>query len=602
MFLRYYYRMVTFYNITLSTAFSLLMLSVAEAARPNVVLINADDLGWAEVGCYGQKKIKTPNIDKLASEGQRWVYFYSGAPVCSPSRNVLMTGKHTGNCDVQDLKRVDAGENWRDLKGDWPIRTETYTLPEAMKKAGYATAVFGKWGIGDFGSTGAPDKHGVDRFYGYTDQKACHTYYPPYLWNDGKKEVLNTSLTAANIGHGSHPKGEVLADTYRAEQHSSDLIADKMLEFVKEKAHGKQPFFLYYAPLEPHVAMQPLQEWIDRYPREWDKSPYRGNRGYLPHPRPRAAYAGMISQMDHTVGRLLDTLKACGLDKNTIVIFTSDNGTTHDAGGVDHRFFNSVADLKGLKGQLYEGGIRVPGIIRWPGKIAPGKTITQLTAQGKLPLVVGGTGLYITSLLNGIGFTPEKVDPAIRQELQARLQAEGSQALYAELAAVDPGYAAKVHPNNTPRVIRALELYRATGRKMSAEREAARPAEKPYCSLCLCLTCRDRTLLYQRIDTRCDRMMQSGILEEAKLVYDHRDTYRTAAQAIGYKEFFPYFEGTADLESCLAHLKQASRNYAKRQLTWFRRQTDAVWLYLEDENLEQQAAEQTEAFLAENNA
>ena len=231
-----------------------------------------------------------------------------------------------------------------------------------------------------------------------------------------------------------------------------------------------------------------------------------------------------------------------------------------------------------------------------------GKTITQLTAQGKLPLVVGGTGLYITSLLNGIGFTPEKVDPAIRQELQARLQAEGSQALYAELAAVDPGYAAKVHPNNTPRVIRALELYRATGRKMSAEREAARPAEKPYRSLCLCLTCRDRTLLYQRIDTRCDRMMQSGILEEAKLVYDHRDTYRTAAQAIGYKEFFPYFAGTADLESCLAHLKQASRNYAKRQLTWFRRQTDAVWLYLEDGNLEQQAAEQAEAFLAENNA
>lgn len=148
------------------------------------------------------------------------------------------------------------------------------------------------------------------------------------------------------------------------------------------------------------------------------------------------------------------------------------------------------------------------------------------------------------------------MDPAIRQELQARLQAEGSQALYAELAAVDPGYAAKVHPNNTPRVIRALELYRATGRKMSAEREAARPAEKPYRSLCLCLTCRDRTLLYQRIDTRCDRMMQSGILEEAKLVYDHRDTYRTAAQAIGYKEFFPYFE---EQQTWKAALRTSSR-------------------------------------------
>ena len=211
-----------------------------------------------------------------------------------------------------------------------------------------------------------------------------------------------------------------------------------------------------------------------------------------------------------------------------------------------------------------------------------GKTITQLTAQGKLPLLVGGTGLYITSLLNGIGFTPEKVDPAIRQELQARLQAEGSQALYAELAAVDPGYAAKVHPNNTPRVIRALELYRATGRKMSAEREAARPAEKPYRSLCLCLTCRDRTLLYQRIDTRCDRMMQSGILEEAKLVYDHRDTYRTAAQAIGYKEFTQALSGEMTWQEATDVVKLRSRQYAKRQLTWFGRNPNTRWVRWDD--------------------
>ena len=172
----------------------LLSIHAAGAERPNIVLINADNLGWAEVGCYVQKKIKTLNLDKLASESQRWVYFYSSAPVCSPSRNVLLTGKHTDNCDVQDLKRVDARENWRDLKGDWPIRTKTYTLPEALKKAGYTTAVFGKWGIGDFGTTSAPDKHGVDRFYGYTDQKSCHTYYPPYLRNDGKKKIPNPSL------------------------------------------------------------------------------------------------------------------------------------------------------------------------------------------------------------------------------------------------------------------------------------------------------------------------------------------------------------------------------------------------------------------------
>ena len=228
--------------------------------------------------------------------------------------------------------------------------------------------------------------------------------------------------------------------------------------------------------------------------------------------------------------------------------------------------------------------------------------IRDITARGKLPLVVGGTGLYITSLLSGMAFAPEKTDPAIRARLQARADTEGGAALYAELQRIDPDYAAQVHPNNLPRVIRALELFEATGRRMSDQRREARPAEAPYHALCLCLTCRDRAVLYSRIDRRVDEMVENGVLDEARQVYDHRDAYRTAAQAIGYKEFFPYFEGTADLESCLAHLKQASRNYAKRQLTWFRRQTDAVWLYLEDGNLEQQAAEQTEAFLAENNA
>ena len=223
--------------------------------------------------------------------------------------------------------------------------------------------------------------------------------------------------------------------------------------------------------------------------------------------------------------------------------------------------------------------------------------IREISGRGRLPFVVGGTGLYITSLL-----APEKTAPAIRARLQAQADAGDGAALYARLQQIDPDYAAIVHPNNLPRVIRALELYESTGRRMSAERVNARAARPPYRSLCLCLTCRDRAVLYDRIGRRVDAMIENGVLDEARRVYEHRETYRTAAQAIGYKEFFPYFEGTADLESCLAHLKQASRNYAKRQLTWFRRQTDAVWLYLEDGNLEQQAAEQTEAFLAENNA
>lgn len=213
---------------------------------------------------------------------------------------------------------------------------------------------------------------------------------------------------------------------------------------------------------------------------------------------------------------------------------------------------------------------------------AADRCIRDITAAGHLPLVVGGTGLYITSLLHGLSFAPEKGDPAIRARLEQRAQAEGKEALYAELQAVDPQYAATVHPNNLPRVIRALELYQNTGRLMSEQRREARRAQAPYRSLCLCLGYRDRNLLYRRIDERVDRMLVAGILEEARTVYEHRDTYRTAAQAIGYKEFFPYFEGAQSLDACSDKLKQASRNYAKRQLTWFRHQQDAVWLYVDE--------------------
>lgn len=228
--------------------------------------------------------------------------------------------------------------------------------------------------------------------------------------------------------------------------------------------------------------------------------------------------------------------------------------------------------------------------------------IRDITAAGHLPLVVGGTGLYITSLLNGLGFAPEKGDPAIRAALEKRVETEGKEVLYRELQKVDPEYAATVHPNNLPRVIRALELYQNTGRRMSEQRKEARRSEPPYRSLCLCLGYRDRSLLYRRIDERVDRMLQAGILDEAHQVYEHRDTYRTAAQAIGYKEFFPYFEGTQPLEACVDKLKQASRNYAKRQLTWFRHQQDASWLYVDEQTelpLIQQAENAVAAFLAQ---
>ncbi|WP_294806471.1 tRNA (adenosine(37)-N6)-dimethylallyltransferase MiaA [uncultured Gemmiger sp.] len=223
--------------------------------------------------------------------------------------------------------------------------------------------------------------------------------------------------------------------------------------------------------------------------------------------------------------------------------------------------------------------------------------IEQLNSAGKLPIVTGGTGLYITSLMKGTAFAPEKTDPAIRARLQTEADEQGSAALYARLQQIDPAYAEKLHPNNLPRVIRALELFEATGRRMSEQQRAALAAEPPYRSLCICLTCRDRAELYRRIDRRVDTMLQNGVLEEAKLVYDNRETYRTAAQAIGYKEFFPYFSGEMPLNDCTNRLKQATRNYAKRQLTWFRHQADGVWLYVDEEPPAPRAAELMRQFL-----
>lgn len=223
--------------------------------------------------------------------------------------------------------------------------------------------------------------------------------------------------------------------------------------------------------------------------------------------------------------------------------------------------------------------------------------IGQITARGRLPLVVGGTGLYITSLLNGVRFAPEDTDPELRRRLQQQAETQGAEVLYARLQAVDPAYAAKVHPHNLPRVIRALELYESTGRTMSEQQRQSRPAAAPYRSLCLCLTCRDRAVLYRRIDQRVDKMLREGLLPEAELIWQNREQYRTAAQAIGYKEFFPYFEGKEPLDTCVNRLKQATRQYAKRQLTWFRHQNEAQWLYLDEEDVVQKAVEQVEHFL-----
>lgn len=227
-----------------------------------------------------------------------------------------------------------------------------------------------------------------------------------------------------------------------------------------------------------------------------------------------------------------------------------------------------------------------------------GRLEREISARGALPILVGGTGLYVQSFLNGVRFTEEKAPAGLREQLAAELAEKGGTAMYEELRQVDPEAAAAIHPNNQVRVLRALEHYRATGKKLSEQKAESLPPEKPYRSLILGLDFPDRAALYRRIDLRVDKMLEAGILPEAELVWQNRETYRTAAQAIGYKEFFPYFEGAASLEACTDKLKQVSRNYAKRQLTWFRHMEGVVWLDAGAPDVRQTAIRTVSEFLA----
>ncbi len=393
-----------------------------EPAKPNIVFILADDLGYGELGCYGQEKIRTPNVDQLAKEGMRFLQHYTGAPVCAPARCVLMTGKHLGHAEIRGNR--DSG-NGRIYPGQWPITPDAVTIAEVLKSAGYATGGFGKWGLGPTNTTGSPIKQGFDRFYGYNCQRNAHSFFPPFLDSDEKEERINSFPIP---GHHRQPEGDVVADDYRAENYAPDKILKQALKFLDENKDG--PFFLYLPFVEPHVAMHPPQEWIDQYPKEWDEEHgvYRGQNGYLPHPRPRAAYASMISDLDEHVGAILKRLERHGLTENTIVVFTSDNGPTHgakdpnfDVGGAGVTFFNSAAGLKGRKGSCYEGGIRVPCVVKWPGKVAAGsennvpsyfpdwfKTLTEI-GGGKIP-DTQLDGINLNSVLLGQE-APERKEP-----------------------------------------------------------------------------------------------------------------------------------------------------------------------------------------------
>ncbi len=312
--------------------------ATAAPQQPNIIFVLADDLGYGDLGCYGQQVIKTPNLDQFAQEGLRFTDAYAGSTVCAPSRCALMTGRHTGHCTVRGNARV-------------PLLAEDLTVAEVLKDAGYTTALIGKWGLGEPDTTGIPNRQGFDYFFGYLNQRHAHTYYPEYLWRNEEKIPL-----AGNVEEKENVAKE-------RTQYSHDLFTEEALNYLKQDFD--KPFFLYLAYTIPHANNERGHAKGDGM-----EVPDYGIYKDTEWPNPQKGHAAMITRMDRDFGTLMQTLKQQGLDENTLVIFTSDNGT-HKEGGADPDFFNSSRPLRGYKRALYDGGIRVPAMARWPGTIKP---------------------------------------------------------------------------------------------------------------------------------------------------------------------------------------------------------------------------------------
>jgi len=339
--------------------------------RPNIIFIMADDMGYGDLGCYGQEHIQTPNIDKLAEEGMRFTDCYAGSTVCAPSRSVLMTGQHTGHTRVRNnMGKVggtvvtDNGSPQRRV----PLEDEDVTVAEVLKQAGYATGMTGKWGLGEPGNTGMPNRQGFDEWFGYLNQRRAHTYYPPYLWRNEEKLMLEGN-----------------ADGGRR-QYSHDMFTDFALDFLRR--HKSEPFFLYLPFTVPHGRYEiPSTE------------PYTDK----PWSDDAKVHAAMITRLDGDVGRIIALLKQLGLDEKTLVFFCSDNGAARRWEGV----FDSSGPLRGHKGDLYEGGLRTPMIVRWPGKVPAGKTSdAPWYFADVLPTLAEVAGATTPANIDGISILP----------------------------------------------------------------------------------------------------------------------------------------------------------------------------------------------------
>jgi arylsulfatase A-like enzyme len=371
--------------IILLTSFLILTGCAREtpSSPPNIIFILADDLGYGDLGCYGQERIRTPNIDRLAAEGMRFTRHYAGSTVCAPSRSCLMTGLHTGHTKVRGNVNL-------------PLDSTDVTVAQLLKEAGYLTGLVGKWGLGEAGTTGIPNRQGFDYFFGYLNQVRAHNYYPDYLWRNQEKVPLDNEIVIAD---STYAKGLGSAAVERVD-YSHDLFTKEALSFIERSR--ERPFFLYLAYTIPHANNE---YWLTR--EHGMEVPDYGPYADRDWPAAQKGLAAMISRLDRDVGSIVGKLQALGLDENTLLLFSSDNGP-HAEGGNDPDFFDSNGPLRGIKRDLYEGGIRVPLIARWPGHIAGGETSDHLSAFWDfLPTACETAGISVPENIDGISFLPE---------------------------------------------------------------------------------------------------------------------------------------------------------------------------------------------------
>ncbi|MCI7311042.1 MAG: arylsulfatase [Prevotella sp.] len=434
---KYYITTMNQIHSTLALAVTALLPASALAAqkKPNIIYIMCDDMGYGDLGCYGQPFIHTPHIDRMASQGMLFTQAYAGSPVSAPSRASMMTGQHTGHTEVRGNKEYWQGVptmkygNNDDftLVGQHPYSADHVIVPEIMKDNGYATGMFGKWAGGYEGSVSTPDKRGVDEFYGYICQFQAHLYYPNFLnefsRSRGDKEVRRVVLEE-NIRHPMFGK-----DYEKRSQYAADLIHRKAMDWIGKQTVGK-PFFGILTYTLPHAELaQPNDSLLEKYKKQFFTDRTWGGQEasrYNPAIHTHAQFAAMVSRLDAYVGEVLALLKAKGLDDNTIVIFTSDNGP-HEEGGADPTFFGRDGKLRGLKRQCYEGGIRVPFIVRWPGKVAAGvKNDHQLAFYDLMPTFcdLAGVKNYVkrytnkrlkTDHFDGISFAPTLLNKGVQK-------------------------------------------------------------------------------------------------------------------------------------------------------------------------------------------